>query len=286
MLGMNAQAWNTPGGIYDRFAGLMGVLATAPNERRKIELARQSHADEFTQRKLEHQQDYNLKKMYYESLMGKTPVGTAAGNNLAWRQSVAQNPPPVQDILNDATGAPVLNDKTDAPMMVPAGTPNYMQAGDDTVVRLPDIRQQLLDEAKAKQMSAYLEATGHPWMTPQQALAQERGNQSPYAGAVAGLPTQPLATQFAAAPVDPDQSSGASTSESPYGAAMNVANVQPTTVPNTKLEQFKQMSGLDPAPEFVPDLLGPDGAKREAILRSMSAPERKSAIMALKQMGY
>lgn len=49
---------------------------------------------------------------------------------------------------------------------------------------------------------------------------------------------------------------------------------------------FRQLSGLDPAPEFLPHLLGRDDNARAQALRAMPPGERLQAIAALKKMGY
>ena len=53
-----------------------------------------------------------------------------------------------------------------------------------------------------------------------------------------------------------------------------------------KAEQFRQFSGLDPAPQFLERLVGGDDAARAATLRAMTPGERLQAIAALKKMGY
>ncbi len=161
MYGIHAHApQDYPGGPYDRFAQLMGILASEPNHRREIENNRMN-AD----------RDYELKKKYYDILAAKEPAGQ---DSLAWKQSVEQNPAPEKDIVYDPSGNPVVNDATGMPYTVEAGTPNYLPAfmnagtsdwfgsGRTQSQRTPDTRQTIADTTRAKQMEAYLAATGHP----------------------------------------------------------------------------------------------------------------------------
>ncbi len=199
MFGINAQARNTPGGIYDRFAELMGILATAPNQRRQLENRRAEHTENLDQRKLESGRDYELKKQYYDMLMAKPPAGQAADRNMAMRQAIQQNPMPVDDILRDEYGD-IVTGTSDKPTMVPAGSPNYLAAveGRDPVM-MPDIREQLRAEALAKQGSAYNEAVGIPWRTPDGVAKLQAQGVNPYEEAVTG--TTQMATTPAPAPV-------------------------------------------------------------------------------------
>ena len=259
MLGLNAQAWNTPGGIYDRFAGLMGVLATAPNERRKIEL-QQANAEE----------DRALKRQYYDILMANARAKGAGGpstaeKSLLWRQALEQNPAPADEPLISPTGHPVMRNQR--PVLVHAGAENYIPAVDPAssapAIALPDIQQQLADEAQAKQMSDYQESIGIPWHKPLGISSLEARGVNPYAAAMPGgvMPVQP-------------------------GAGPVQAQAQPQPIDATKVARYQQFGGPAVQPGDAPALFGNDDNARASILATMNPVDRKAALLALMELGY
>ncbi len=90
-LGLNAQAILTPGGLAEQFGGLMGVLATAPNERRKIENASadsdrnyQLQADRLSME----QQDRAARNEYRDMVLGlKKDQSRLAEEKQHWTES-------------------------------------------------------------------------------------------------------------------------------------------------------------------------------------------------------
>lgn len=125
----------------------------------------------------------------------------------------------------------------------------------------------------------------HPQLMEQPLNEYERhkrvGNLNWRARELSGHPVQALPVP------DESQNPGSADPSSPLwqpGAQREQQAQQPQKPDPAQV--FTQLSGLNPAPEFIPHLLGQDPEARAAVIRSMAPQERLKAIAALKQMGF